>query len=99
MEELHHNHECIEGESRRRLLGATAAIDATERADLLGAGLLRSLVLVVIPPTTLPRWRFLRHVVHGGWNEQGSARPGRHWIGKGLWRDSTFLEFDYVGEA
>lgn len=73
MEELHHYHECIERESRRRLLGATAAIDATERADLLGAGLLRSLVLVVIPPTTLPRWRFLR--LHGGWNEQGTSAP------------------------
>lgn len=59
MEELHHYHECIEGESRRRLLGATAAIDATATADLLGAGLLRSLVLVVIPPTTLPDGDFL----------------------------------------
>lgn len=54
MEELHHYHECIEGESRRRLLGATAAIDATATAGLLGAGLLRSLVLVIIPSTALP---------------------------------------------
>lgn len=87
MEELHHYHECIEGESRRRLLGATAAIDATERADLLGAGLLRSLVLVVIPPTTLPRRRFLRkHVVHGGWNEQDRMIPARAQEDTGLGR-------------